>query len=493
MLRRIYPDIVIFSTGAFIMMFELAGSRILGPYCGSSVIVWSSLIGIIFGSLSLGYSLGGWLSKRKIDYTALGWILLLTALFIFLTTIGHDKVLKKLKWYIEDERYLSMIASIVLFAPANLFFGMILPYIARIKIEQVNKSGVTVGKIYAISTGGSLVGTFTAGFYLIPVVGFDRVIVIVMFGMLIFSFIAFLFEKKKVVSFFPVLLLILSGWFLYNLFSKTKNYIDTDTSYNRVIIYDSEEEETGKRTRILKVNNETSSAMYLDQDGLVFEVLKYYHLADHFVPSMKNSLMIGGSGYAFPKDYLLKYPDAQIDVVEIDPGLTELARQYFELPDDDRLYIIHEDGRTYLNRCNKTYDAIFVDAYKSQLTIPYQLTTKEAIIRMYESLHDQGAVFANIISVLDNTKNHFLRAELATYRDVFPQVFLFAVKDPTDKGCLQNFMLVAMKSEELPLSNSEYPEIDIYLRNLVTGSIPIDLPILTDDFAPVDYYTNKLL
>jgi len=493
MLRRIFPDIVIFFTGAFIMMFELAGSRVLGPYCGTSVIVWSSLIGIIFGSLSIGYSLGGWLSKRKVDYITLGWILFLAAVFIFLTTMGHDKVLKKLKWYVENERSLSLVASIVLFAPANLFFGMILPYIARIKIEQVKKSGLTVGKIYALSTFGSLTGTFITGFFLIPVLGFDRIMFIVMFGMILFWLITFILERKFVLAFTPVVFIIISVFFIFREFNKPKNYIDTDTSYNRVIIYDSKEEETGESIRILKVNNETSSAMYLGRNGLVFEVLKYYHLVDHFVPSMQYSLMIGGSGYAFPKDYLLKYPASQIDVVEIDPGLTELARKYFELPKDSRLNIVHEDGRTYLNRCNKKYDAIFVDAYKSQLTIPYQLTTKEAVLRMYGSLHDKGAVFANIISMLDNTKNHFLRAELATYKDVFPMVFLFAVKDPNDKNCLQNFMLVAMKSEEVPLFNSEDPEIDIYLRNLVTGSIPNDLPILTDDFAPVDYYTNKLL
>jgi spermidine synthase len=81
--------------------------------------------------------------------------------------------------------------------------------------------------------------------------------------------------------------------------------------------------------------------------------------------------MIGGSGYAYPKDYLMRHPEASIDVVEIDPGLTRLAKKYFNLPDDPRLNIIHDDGRIFLNRTKNRYDAVFMDAYKSLITIPF--------------------------------------------------------------------------------------------------------------------------
>jgi len=247
---------------------------------------------------------------------------------------------------------------------------------------------------------------------------------------------------------------------------------------------------------MLKVNDEKSSAMFTDNDdGLAFEVLKYYKLIEHFNPGFKNSLMIGGSGYAFPKYYLRNYPDAKIDVVEIDPGLTELAKLHFNLTDDPRLSVFHEDGRTFLNRCDKKYDAVLMDAYKSMITIPYQLTTKEAVQKIYDVLTENGAVYANIISSLNPDNNFFLRSELATYKSIFPQVYLFAVQYPNpteeEKDYFQNFMLVGLKSTVTPEFNSNNEELNKYLNHLFKDNLPSDCEVLTDEYAPVEFFAAK--
>ncbi len=255
---------------------------------------------------------------------------------------------------------------------------------------------------------------------------------------------------------------------------------------------------TGRPVKILKVNDEKSSAMFTDADNdLAFEVLKYYRLVEHFNPGFRSSLMIGGSGYAFPKDYLRRYNEAAIDVVEIDPGLTKLARQYFNLTDNPRLTIFHEDGRTFLNHSVKKYDAVFMDAYKSMLTIPYQLTTREAVQKIFDILNEKGAVYANIISSLDQNNDLFLRSEIATYQKVFPQVYLFAVQYPEpseiEKQYFQNFLLVGLKSQIKPEFTSENEELNRFLNHLISIDPGSEAIVLTDEYAPVEFYASKAL
>ena len=104
---------------------------------------------------------------------------------------------------------------------------------------------------------------------------------------------------------------------------------------------------------------------------------RFYRLAEHFRPDARAALAIGGGGYTFPRDYLRRNADVAIDVVEIDPELTELSRQYFALRDHPRMKIYHEDGRMFVARTKKKYDVVFLDAFNSAATIPFHLTTVE--------------------------------------------------------------------------------------------------------------------
>lgn len=487
-------EIVVFVCGAVVMMFELVGSRVLGPYFGTSLFVWTSLIGIILGSLSLGYYLGGKIADKKSSFKSLSLIIFLAAISIGLMVSIKDFWLIVLQNNFTDIRTSSVLASLTLFLPASVFLGMVSPYAVKLKLNNLNTSAQTVGNLYAISTTGSIFGTFLAGFYLIPHFGTNKLLIILSITLIIISLA--LSAKKDTGIKLSVFAIVVIGWFVIsglNYMLPKSGFIDVDTAYNRIWIYDRIDFRTNKIVKMMGINNENHSSMFLDSDELVNEYTKYYHLAKHFNPNFKKTLMLGGAGYSYPKDFLHKYPEATIDVVEIDPKVTELAKKYFRLEENPRLTIYHEDGRVFLNKTQEKYDVIFGDAFSSHYSLPYQLTTKEAVQKKYNILNDDGIVILNIISAIEGEKGKFLRAEYATYKSLFPQVYLFPVTHSDYGNVVQNIILVALKSEKDQTFNDSDPKLNEYLQHLWKKTVDADIPILTDDFAPVDYYINKTI
>ena len=485
-LKQFQLHIIVFVAGATVMIFELAGSRILAPYFGTSMFIWTSLIGVILGSLSIGYWLGGNLSDKNPTINMLAKILFISAIMIFFVAIFKDIVLILLQYTTLDIRLSSAIAAIILFAPPSVLLGMISPYAAKLKIDNLQNSGKTVGNLYALSTVGSIAGTFFAGFFLIPLIGSTNIL-FTLSGILtilsIFSSWSWTMNKFKTLMLFTVIPASIASNFL-----ALDNIIDVETQYNRVLIFEGEHANNGHLVKYMQINNEGSSAMYVDRDDLVYEYTKYYDLAHHFTPKIERALIFGGAGYSYPKYFINTRATATIDVVEIDPGVTKLAREHFDLKDDPRLQIFHEDGRTFLNKNSKSYDAIFVDAFNST-SPPVQLTTVEAVTKMFNSLDEKGVIIANIISSIEGESSKFLQAEYATFSHVFPQVYLFYVRNDINKLQSQNIMLVALKTEEIPSFESKYDNIHTYLSHKF--ELPyLKLPILTDDHAPVEHYMS---
>ncbi len=468
------------------MILELAGSRILAPHVGTSIIVWTSLIGIILGSLSLGYYLGGKIADRKAAHRILAFIIFSAAILITLTAIIKNPILTFVGAYVFDLRTASILSTIILFTPASVVLGMIAPYAIKLKLKNLSSTGRTVGNLYAISTIGSIVGTFLAGFVLITFFGNTNLLLILATTLVLTSLLATSNIKLKAII-TAITVIGIVGFALQT--GETTEAIELNTTYSYIKIYDGIL--NSKEVKIMKINNNFHSAMYLDSPELVFEYTKYYRLIDHFAPNLKTALMIGGGAYSYPKDFLASHPKATLDVVEIDAELTQLAKEHFELKDDPRLTIYHEDGRTFLNRTENLYDAIMIDAFSSSLAVPYHLTTLENVENLERALNDDGVVIMNIISEIEGEGGKFLRAEYHTYKEVFPVVHLFPVQFPETGNIRQNVMLVATKSQKILENENE--ELNDYLKHLWENEIPADVPILTDDFAPVDQYTLKML
>ena len=479
--------IVVFICGAMVMILELVASRILAPFVGTSSYVWTSLIGIILGSLSFGYWLGGRLADRNPKRFALAMILFNAAIFIGATTFINILVLSVIEQYISDIRIAAIISTLVLFSFPSVLLGMVSPYAVKLQMADIDKTGSTVGNLYAISTIGSIVGTFLAGFVLIPSFGSEKNLLIISIVLLFTSFIVY-FDKgfKLNILFFIILimtLLIPNPAFL--VYGKT-DLKDIDTEYSRIWIYPTYYE--NKEVKVFQTGNEYSSAMYLNNDELVFEYTKYYDLAEHFNTGFNKALMLGGAAYSYPKYYLNKYTNATIDVAEIDSRVTDIAKSEFRLKNNPRLRIFHEDGRIFLNKTKNKYDVIYGDAFRSK-SVPYQLTTKDAVEKMYNVLNDNGVVVINIISSIEGDKGKFFRGEYKTYKNIFPQVYVFPVEGIKNGEEIQNIMLVALKSKDKPSFESTDSELNEYLAHLWKEEIPNDIPILTDDYSPVEYYT----
>ena len=487
--------LTVFITGAYTMIFELAGIRIVGPFLGTSVIVWSGTIGIIMASLAAGYHAGGKVADKYPADKIIFYILAGSGFAILYAALGSEKIILNVMKRVHSLQTQTLIITFLLFFPANFLFGMILPLSAKILLKDMDSSGISVGKIYALSTTGSIAGTILGGFVLIPALGHFNVLIIITFTLYLLSAAGVvLFHRTKLLIPLSALILLSAGLLIYK--SKNKKYIDLDTLYNRVLVVDTKDKR-GIPIRKLFVNNEGSSAMYIDNDSLVFEVLNYYDLIQHFKPDFQHVLMIGGSGYAYPKHFLKHFPGKKIDVVEIDPGLTEIAKRYFRLKQHPDMKIFHEDGRTFLNTNDKTYDAVFMDAYKSMLTIPFQLSTVEAVRKIYDNLNDDGIFFANIIASFDSTNNYFLRAELKTILNVFDDVKIFAVQYPAPQGqersYFQNMMVVAFKKPYHGEPVSKDKRLNAMLSHETKHKFKLTLPVITDDYAPVEYYVFKAL
>lgn len=485
-MKKYILEITVFFGGAIVMILELVGSRILAPYVGTSILVWTSLIGVILGSLSLGYYLGGKIADKKASFRILSLIIFSAAILITLTAVIKNPVLTLIENSVSDLRLSSVLSTIVLFTPASVMLGMISPYAVKLKLHNLSSTGQTVGNLYAISTIGSIVGTFLAGFVLITYFGNTNLLLILSATLVLASLLVTTNLKLKATILIATVIGII-GFAIQS--SKEAEAIELNTTYSYVKIHDGFI--NSDPVKILMINNNYHSAMYLESDELVFDYTKFYRLVDHFVPDLENALMIGGGAYSYPKDFLSKHDDAHLDVVEIDEELTELAKEYFRLEDDPNLTVYHEDGRTFLNKNEKKYDAIFQDAFSSSLAVPYHLTTIEHITNMYNSLNDDGIIIANLISELEGDGGKFLRAQYHTFKEVFPYVHLFPVQYPEIGNFRQNIMLVASKTDKRLESNDE--ELNSYLKHLWKKEIPADVPLLTDDFAPVDQYTLKMI
>jgi len=493
-LRTASLNLVVFICGAVVMIYEITGSRVLAPFIGTSTYIWTSLIGVILGALSLGYWIGGRTADRLPKKRVLASAILMAAGLIAVTTLVKDLFLTMIATFPAGLEVKAVVAAIVLFAPASVALGFVTPYAVKLRMESLGEAGSTVGRLYALSTIGSIVGTFAAGFVLLPFLGTNWTLYLITASLFLATFLLIPFRPdRKIIAVLIVLAFAIAANELtsYAMY-RSIGFEDIDTEYSRVRVFRTTDPTTQRPIEALTFDpHSTQSAMFTDSDDLVFEYTKFYHLIRVLKPGFERSLMIGGAGYSFPKAYLASYPNASLGVVEIDPALTEIAHRRFRLQDNDRLRIFHEDGRVFLNRADAAaYDVVLMDAFGSLFSVPWQLTTVEAVSQIHRLLKDDGVVIFNVGSAIRGDASLFLQAELATYRSVFPFVHVFKVRPERSDDELQNLIVVACKGECLPTGSQGDAFIDSLLARRHTADIPITVHAFTDDLAPVDRYMS---
>ncbi len=492
-LNKIKYEFIIFSVEAICMILELVASRVLSPYFGNSNIVWTSIIGIILLSGSIGNYLGGKIADKGGIKENLKIILGLSAIFILAIPLIQKEVILFIEKYISNIKIGAILATTVLFLIPSIFIGLITPMILKLKLDNLENAGKISGRLYAISTLGGILGTFLGGFLLIPNIGSVYILFVLAIIMLILIPIIECKIKDKF-NIFIVIMVILSI-LIMNIFIKQNNdeknkilngdtgiFASYDTQYGRVLIYNTTLNE--ENVRMLNIDSGYESATFTDEDkiyDLVFEYTKYYDLMFDANIDITNTLLIGGAGYSYPKYYISKYEDKKMDVVEIDSDITQIAKKYFyldrlieeyNLSQNNRLNLITDDGRIYINKTTKKYDAILNDAFSGSSPAK-TLTTIEAVTNIKKSLNKKGVYLTNIISSLEGNTSKFLRAEVNTLKQVFKNVYIIPCNYSNDMEIVQNNMVIC-SDDEIAIQNTYNLQIDY---NEIT---------LTDDFCPVD-------
>ena len=503
----------VFLCGGAVMVLELVGTRFVAPFLGTSVYVWTSLIGVVLAALSFGGWWGGHIADRRPERSILAGIVLAAGLFTALIVPLGDFLLDAVGRAPVDLRLRAFASAVALFAPPALLLGMVCPFAVRLKLKGVSRAGREVGWLYGISTAGSIAGTFLAGFILFSYVGSSRILIFLA-ALLVFAAWLIAGRWRNTAG---ALMLCLScglgaaGWSASG--AARGVLADVDTRYSHVHIVDAVDSRTKRPIR--KMINDpygAHGAIFLDaagrdgfnpfhlmeerlgaeEDELVYDCAKVFRLSGHFVPGLRTALMIGGGVYTYPREFLRSFPEASLDVVELDAELALLAVKYFGLVEDPRLKLVFEDGRVFLNRVKQRYDVVLMDAFNSAYAVPFQLTSLEAVKRIYDILSDKGAVLVNLVSAIEGSAGRFLQAEYATYKEIFPQVYVFPLSRPEEGAARQDVLLVALKSGVEPAMQSSEPRIDTFLRRLWKEPIA-PARVLTDDHAPVEFFAAAAL
>ena len=492
-MKKYKLEILLFIINAIYMILELIASRLLAPYFGSSNLVWTSIIGIILLSNSIGNFIGGKIADKDCSKNNLKLVLKIAGIVVLVIPFIQESILLGVSNMFSNIKIGAILSAIVLFFIPSMLFGFFSPIIIKIKMNDLENVGETSGRIYAIATIGSLTGTFLGGFFLLPAIGSNQLLFIL--SAILFLLVLLLGEidiKKDLIFVLICVTLSIVCFYVFttsNLLQGNAvingNYdatVSYDTQYGKVFIYNTKSND--KSYRILLVNEGHESATFTDENqcyDLVFEYTKFYDLMFKSSKDIKNTLMIGGAGYSYPKYYISHYTDKSIDVVEIDEDITQIAKKYFyldkliadyNLDTNNRLGLITEDGRTYLNKNAKKYDAILNDAFSGEIPAS-TLTTIEASRKIYSSLTENGLYLSNVLSSIDGQNSNFLKAEVNTLKQVFKNVYVLPCNNYTNHELIQNIMVIATDDT-------------LFLENTVNLDIPSDTIILTDNYCPID-------
>ena len=493
--------LVVFLTGACVLVIEVVATRILSPYYGNTIFTVSSVISIVLAALSVGYYFGGKLADKHPTIKVFYSIILLSGLSVILLHLLTLFILPYLGYSLSIISG-PIISAFFLFFIPSLLLGSLSPFAIKLQGQRFPNKGIggISGEMFFWSTLGSIFGSLLAGFVLIPQFGIDQIVLAVAATLIFLGLIPLLIIGISRKSIIKVILFCFIGASLITLISgfKNNNLFSRDGVYEKLAITDGVYD--GRPARFFHQDRSRSGGMYLDSDELVFDYTKYYALYKVFTPEVKNALVIGGGAYSIPKALLQDLPQATVDVSEIEPTLYELAKKYFQVPQTARLTNYTDDGRRLLHDSAKSYDLIFSDVYYSLYSIPAHFTTQEFFQIAKDRLNNQGIFVANLIGDLSRQEPSLIMSEIKTFQTVFPNSYFFAVEGKaSDKT--QNIIFVGYNSNKKIDFND--PKItkdnNPIIRSLGTRLINLDrfelsnYPLLSDNFSPVEYLTMPIL
>jgi hypothetical protein len=543
--HRGYLTLLVFTAGFATLGVELSASRLLDPWFGNSLIVWASLIGLILLYLAAGYALGGAVADRSPRLLTLLRLAGLAALGIgLIPTVSRPVLLVASRGIANLDAGLlggGMAAMLLLFSVPVTLLGCVSPFAVRLALQDIAGSGVVAGRLYAVSTAGSILGAFLPVLLLIPNLGTRRTFAVLAGGLLLVVLIGLLRiarSREALLALAALVLVIFLGWRPNGPLKPVAGLIyETESAHNYIQVLDFGTE------RQLRLNEgEGIHSVYRPGGGLADGIWDVFLIAPAFNPApytpqrVRRAYIGGLAGGTIPKLLTEAYGPIAIDGAELDPVIIQVGRDWFAMTEPN-LNAVAADARwwlangtlvdwyigrpipvtpgpplsqvtnlpiypatnlpTYQSTTLPRYDLIAVDAYRPPY-IPFHLTTVEFFALARERLAEDGVVAVNVGRT--HTDYSLVHAIAATMGQAFPSVYLV---DLPDDGGLGNTLVVATRrTTTLADFRANLPAFDApllaqvgrYAAGLASvAAPPLGTPIFTDDRAPVEQVVHALV
>lgn len=504
-MKRYMLHIAVFVAGFTTLGAELAASRLLGSVFGTSNLVWANIIGLILVYLTAGYFLGGrWADRSPYPqtfYRILAWGAFTTGII----PVVARPVLRLAAGAVEqlDAAVMagSFISVLILFVVPVTLLGTISPFAIRLAIKRTDHAGRISGQIYALSTLGSILGTFLTVLWLIPWLGTSLTFMVLASFLLLIALLGlFMVDRAAVLRFalMPLILIVLAWLTLGRPLKRAPGQVYEDESaYNYIQVI-----ERGDSRFLLLNEGQAVHSVYTPDQLATYGTWDYFLAAPFFNPpasepeQVKRLGVVGLAAGTISKQYTQVYGPIPIDGWEIDPAIIEVGREYFDMTEPN-LNAIVADGRWGLERSDHTYDVIAIDAYRPPY-IPWHLTTYEFFSLVKDRLTDQGVLVINVGRTPDDRR--LVEALVGTLDAVFPSIhvvdvpqtfnsIVYATASETEASNLaRNYLRLEQQSMTHPFL------LDVLARAEANRApTPQSDVVFTDDWAPVEQLVNSIV
>ena len=479
---------------------EFGAARLLAPYFGTSLYVWGVLIGLVLIYLSAGYVIGGRLADRRPDDALLYQITAWAGLWIgVIPLVSYPILLASQQGFKELSVGLvagTLLAVMLMFAVPVVLLGCVSPFAIRLLLKNVESGGNTAGRVYALSTAGSILGTFLPVFWFIPTYGTRPTLVGFGLVLVVISVIG-LWPRRRLYAAFAVAVLL--AWIALPAGIKPPPVgtllTEKDSAYNYIQVV-----RDGTTTELILNEGQAIHSVYNSQDNLTHGYWDDLLVADAFQPALSDApsprsvAILGLAGGTTARQYRLAYGDAvDITGVEIDPAILDIGHRYFHLG-DARAHEVVSDARYWLDTQAGHYDVIVLDAYR-QPYIPFHLTTKEFFAQVRQHLTTGGVAAVNVGRT--QTDYRLVAAIASTMAAVYDNVYL--IDDPSFDNTL-----VFGTTAPVTISDVQH-NLELVSAPLASSAAQTALAegrlrlspyrgqVFTDDLAPVEQLIDDII
>ena len=490
--NKLYLYLTEFFAGMSVMAVELGASRLLAPYFSSSQIVWTIIIGTIMIAMALGNIYGGRTADKNPDPDRLYRRLIVAAVWIaaiplvgkyIILLISGALVLTVSNNFLILAAFLS---CMIVFVFPLFLLGTVTPSLVKYTVESLDEGGKVVGSLGAFNTVGSILGTFLPTFVTIPAVGTAVTFLIFSGILLVLGLLYFISARRRVV------LCVVSAvlFVLCSIFGHTGSFAFWEDSllYEGESIYNYLQVKDTDDSVILSTNVLFGVQSVYKKDAGLTGMYYDYALAAPLMAEADqretDMLVLGMGTGTFAVQTRRYFPDSQISGVEIDQKITDLAREYFALPED--ISVTTYDGRAYLAGDTNTYDVIMVDAYQD-ITIPFQMSSVEFFTLVREHLNPGGVMVVNM-NMHTDTEGNINQYLSDTIAAVFPNVATVDVAGTTNRelfATVEDGVLDTLGTRVNALPEGELKQLLSGVAENLEPYTPGEL-LLTDDQAPVE-------